>query len=89
MTQAISISFLVREMQFDSRLRWPRRLSACVIHINAKKKIKKTVDLHSRPRHDRRTTLTVTHGFVNTVYNRKRQGSAISHKIVVNLAVFS
>ena len=50
---------------------------------------KKTVDLHSRPRCDRRETLTVTHGFVNTMYNRKRQRSAILSIIVVSLAVFS
>jgi len=30
-----------------------------------------------------------THGFVNIVYNRKRQRSAILHKIVVSLADFS
>jgi len=40
------------------------------------KKNKKTVNLQ-------------THGFVNTVYNRKRQRSAILHKTVVSLAVFS
>jgi len=52
-------------------------------------KTKKTVDLHSRQRRERRTTITVTHGFVNTVCNRRRQSSAILHKIVLNLAVIS
>jgi len=51
--------------------------------FDVKDKPQKTADLHPRPRRDRRTTLTVTHGFVNTACNRKRQSSAILYKILV------
>ena len=60
-------------------------ISFCLI----RKKQKKTVDMHSCPRCDRRAMLTVTHVFVNTVYNRKRHRCVILHKIVMSRAIFS
>ena len=57
--------------------------------LNVNKKPKKHGRFALMSTCDYRATLTITHGLVNTVYNRKRQRSAILHEIIVNLAVFS